>query len=213
MSRLGAIAACALLAVSLAASAPAHAQQREDKSPVEQLLDGVKGFFDRLLGQPQPGPEAPPPKPAAAPVEERSPVPPQPVAATPAARPAREGLHEAIARGDYATGLKLIEDGVDINQKDPGAGASPLHYAVMKGKLPIIELLISRGADVASRTRTGTTPLHTAVLYSRLEAAELLISAGADVNAQSASGATPLKLAETAKNDRMAALLRERGGR
>jgi hypothetical protein len=213
MSRIGATVASALLAATMSCVAPAHAQPQKEKSPLEQLLDGVKGVFDRVLGQPPAQPQAPPPEPAAAPVEERSPAPPQPVAATPAARPAREGLHEAIARGDYATGLKLIEEGADINEKDPGAGASPLHYAVMKGKLPMIELLISRGADVASRTRNGTTALHTAVLYSRLEAADLLIAAGADVNAQSASGATPLKLAETAKNDRMAALLRERGGR
>jgi hypothetical protein len=202
MSRLGAIAACVLLAAAVAV-APAHAQQREEKSPVEQLLDDVKGLFDRLFG----------PRPAPAPVEERPVAPPQPVAPTPAARPTSGGLHEAIARGDYATGLKLIEDGADINEKDPGAGASPLHYAVMKGKLPMIDLLISRGADIGSRTKTGTTPLHTAVLYSRLAAAELLMDAGADVNAQSGSGATPLRLAEAAKNVPMAELLRSRGAK
>ena len=216
MNRFGAIAACVLLAATVACAAPAYAQPQDEKSPLEQLMDGVKGFFDRLLGGESPTePQAPEaPEPAAAPVEERPAVPPpQPVAATPAARPARQGLHEAIARGDYGTGLKLIEDGADINEKDPGTGASPLHYAVMKGKLPMIELLISRGADIASRTKTGTTPLHTAALYARLEAAELLIAAGADVNAQSASGATPLKLAEAAKNVPMAALLRERGAK
>lgn len=203
MRRWGTVAACALLAAVAVGSAPAHAQQREERSPIEQLLDGVKQLLDRVF---RPEPRAP------APVEERPVAAPQPVAVAPAAQPS-SGLHEAIARGDDAAALKLIDEGADINEKDPGAGASPLHYAVMKGRLPMIKLLIARGADVGSRTRTGTTPLHTAVLYSRLEAARLLIDAGADVNAQSATGTTPLKLAEAANNAKMAELLRSRGAK
>ena len=62
----------------------------------------------------------------------------------------------------------MIEQGTDIEAKDPGAGASALHYAVMKGEMPLVGLLVQRGADVNSRTKSGTTPLHTAVLYGRL---------------------------------------------
>ena len=107
----------------------------------------------------------------------------------------------------------MIEQGADVEAKDPGAGASALHYAVMRGKMPLIDLLIARGADVNSRTKMGTTPLHTAVLYARLEVAELLIDAGSNVNAQSASGATPLAIAEASKNQPLAAMLRSRGAK
>jgi ankyrin repeat protein len=107
----------------------------------------------------------------------------------------------------------MIEQGADIEAKDAEAGGSVLHFAVMKGKLPIIDLLVSRGADINSRTKTGTTPLHTAVLYGQLQAVEYLAAKGADVNAQSASGTTPLRLAIAAKKEPIAARLRELGAR
>ena len=77
--------------------------------------------------------------------------------------------------------------------------------------MPLVGMLVQRGADVNSRTKSGTTPLHTAVLYGRFEVAEYLLDKGSDVNAKSASGATPLSLADTARFQRIAKLLRERG--
>ena len=57
----------------------------------------------------------------------------------------------------------------------------------------IIELLISKGADINAKTnenkellleRGGETPLHWAVLNKRKDIGELLISKGADINAK-----------------------------
>ena len=118
-----------------------------------------------------------------------------------------------MAQGDYAPALKMIEEGADIEAKDATAGGSVLHFAVQKGKLPIIDLLVSRGADINSRTRTGTTPLHTAVFYGHLQVVEYLAARGADINAQSALGATPLVLAIAARKDPIATRLRELGAR
>src|SRR6185369_7311011 len=73
----------------------------------------------------------------------------QPVATTPTAA-ATQSLHAAIAKGEYAIAVKMIEQGVDVEGKDPGAGASALHYAVMKGEMPLVSLLLQRGADVNS---------------------------------------------------------------
>ena len=200
-----------LAAVLLLFAAGAAAQQSEPG-----IGDKIKGFFGRIFGGGEKKPEAEknePPKPP--PVEERSVAPPPAaVVATPEAKlSSPQPLHEALARGDYGSALKLIEQGADIEAKDPGAGASALHYAVMGGKMPIIELLIARRADVNSRTKNGTTPLHTAVLYNRIDAARLLLDNGADINAQSASGATPLQLSEAAKNKEIEDLLRGRGAR
>ena len=217
-----------LAAAILIAAPAARAQQAPpaDNPPAgealpDRIIEGIRGLFRSIFGDgatrtPQPGqpeaqpgsqpsPQASPPAPAAAEVQS------QPVTASPSAVAAPLSLHAAIAKGDYANALKMIEQGTDIEAKDPGAGASPLHYAVMKGEMPLVGLLVQRGADVNSRTKSGTSPLHTAVLYGRFEVAEYLLEKGSNVNAKSASGATPLSLAQAAKFERIANMLRSRG--
>ena len=196
---------------------PALAQQ-DEPNPLESIGNAIRGLFDRIFGGEEKPAEAPAPAeaPKPPPAEAVAPQPPPPPAAfkgTTVARTVDRGLHEAVTRGDLESVLKMLDRGGDIEAKDPGAGASPLHFAVMKGGMPIIDLLVRHGADVNSRTRNGTTPLHTAVLYSRLEVAEFLAGKGADLNAKSVSGATPLALAVAAKNEPIAARLRELGGR
>jgi len=215
-SRLG-IAALLALALSLA-----HAQQpppAAEPSPIERVGGAIRGFLESIFGpqRPREG-EIPPQQPAAAPQSQTEPsardagaAPAQTVAPSPVAA-ATQSLHAAIAKGEYAAAVKMIEQGVDVEAKDPGAGASALHYAVMKGEMPLVSLLLQRGADVNSRTRSATTPLHTAVLYRRTEIAEYLLDKGADVNAKSASGATPLGLALAANFHTMEQMLRRRGG-
>ena len=186
-----------LLAALMLAVAPAWAQQKEDPSLPEQIIEGVRGFFRQLFGA----------------EEQNPPAAPEAVRATPAAQAAPASLHSVVAKGVYETASKLVAQGADIEAKDPGTGASVLHYAVMRGNPEILQLLLERGADVNSRTRNGTTPLHTAVLYNRYEVAEKLLDKGADINAPSASGATPLALASAAKNRVIAELLRSRGAK
>ena len=130
-----------------------------------------------------------------------------------AATQAPRGLHESIGRGDYVAALRMIEGGADPEAKDAQAGASALHFAVMNGRMPVIDLLLSRGANVNSRTRNGTTPLHTAVLYARMEVAEMLLDNGAEIDAASISGATPLALAKAARNQPVVQMLLSRGAR
>ena len=228
-SRIAAGVAAACAAAMLWAL-PAQAQQPEPMLH-EQLIEGVKGLFNRIFGGS--AADSPPvSRPAEAPLNTpvAIPAPPAPVEAArgepvavavpaiPAAPSATaltlsRSLHEAVVRGDLEATLKMLEQGTDIEAKDPGSGASPLHYAVMKGRMEIVDLLIARGADVNSRTRNGTTPLHTAALYSRKEVAERLIEKRADINALSVSGATPLTLASAAKNWPIADMLKARGAR
>jgi len=214
-----------VFAVAACVAAPAFAQQQGSPG----VMDQIRGFFNRIFADdPKPPATAEPPKPA--PVETRPPVPveapvtrgapppaavsaPPPVKPSATAQASARSLHEYIAKGDYITALQMIEKGADVEAKDPGAGASALHYAVMRGRMPLIDLLLTRGADVNSRTRMGTTPLHTAVHYARLEVAELLLDAGADLNAQSVSGVTPLAIAEASRNHPLVAMLRARGAK
>ncbi|MCX7960735.1 MAG: ankyrin repeat domain-containing protein [Burkholderiales bacterium] len=215
----GLAAAALLAALSAGARAQTDPPPASGPSGPARLIQGIgealRGALRAILGTgegemvapaegpapTQTAPQAAPPSPAAR----------EPAAVTPAAQAAPQSLHSAIAKGDTATALKLIESGADVEAKDPSTGASPLHYAVMKDNIALVGLLIARGADVNSRTRSGTTPLHTAVLYGRLEIAEFLLDKGADINAKSASGATPLALADAANFQRIARMLRSRG--
>ena len=224
--RLRRAAIVCLAAASFGAAAPVSAQPSEPSLP-EQLIEGIRGFFRSIFGG---GEEKPPAQPAEERPAEITQEPPaaggpkevakeaskpraeaQPVAATPSAQTVPLSLHAVVAKGDIDAARKMVEQGADIEARDPGTGASVLHYAVMRGNPDILALLMGRGADVNSRTKNGTTPLHTAVLYNRYEVAELLINRGADVDAKSASGATPLALASAAKNRTIAELLRARG--
>jgi len=218
-----------LLVASLMAAPSAYAQQQNPSSEPafpDRVREDIRSFFRHIFGggdaaapQSQPEPQSPtppaasptPPAQAARPAPAPAASQPLPVAASPNAAAAPLSLHSAIAKGDYASALKMIDQGTDLEAKDPGAGASPLHYAVMKGALPMIGMLVQRGADVNSRTKSGTAPLHTAVLYNHYEAAEYLIAKGADVNLKSTSGVTPLELALTAKYKHLEKLLRDHG--
>ena len=59
----------------------------------------------------------------------------------------------------------------------------------------MVGLLLQRGAEINSRTRSGTTPLHTAVLYGHVDVAEYLVEKGADINAKDKYGETPMTIA------------------
>ncbi|MGQ0510249.1 MAG: ankyrin repeat domain-containing protein [Betaproteobacteria bacterium] len=230
-----------VLAVSVLVAAPALAQTQGSSTPPEpakepegpgRVIQGIgnaiQGVFRAIFGGGEPNDATvgtPPAKPAA----ESQPAPePQsqsedraprtakgegsdPVVATPSALAPAQTLHGAIAKGEDAAALKLLDGGADVEAKDPGSGASALHYAVMKDNLALVGVLLKRGADVNSRTRSGTTPLHTAVLYGRLEVAQFLIEKGAEINARSPSGATPLSIAEAANLKPLSRMLRLHG--
>ena len=215
--REAAILFCAV--ASLALSPSASAQQQSEPS----LVDDVVNFFKNLFSTDEKNDAS---APAAAP------SPSAPVGGAPNAGPpsktnsaadtvkpapialvAPSSLHELVAKGDFAGARKAIDQGADLEAKDPGTGASVLHYAVMRGNPEILQLLLSKGVDVNSRTKNGTTPLHTAVLYNRYEVAETLLNKGAEVDAKSSSGATPLAIATTARNRDIAELLRARGAK
>ena len=212
-----------LLAAVLMTAPVGYAQQQAQEKPPssepteslpERFFGGLRDILRSIFNPAEhslPTPQEKPPAAQPAPQPAAQPASAPAVAATPNAAAVPLSLHSAIAKGDYVNALKMIEQGTDIEGKDPGAGASALHYAVMKGEMPLVGLLVQRGADVNSRTKSGTTPLHTAVLYGRFEVAEYLLDKGSEVNAKSASGATPMSLATAAGYARIAKMLRARG--
>jgi ankyrin repeat protein len=107
-------------------------------------------------------------------------------------------IHEAAATGAQ----ERLEQ---ILQMDPSAinsysvdGWTPLHLAVFFGRVNIVHLLHSKGADLnaVSKSDERVKPLHSALANPNNAAvAQLLIDYGADVNATQALGYTPLHYA------------------
>ncbi len=126
------------------------------------------------------------------------------------ARGAAMTLCEACAAGEYDRAERLLdESAASINGRSPD-GWTPLHLAAFFGHRKIVELLLSRGADVSARSQNahGNTPLHAALAGNHSFVAGLLLGAGADVNAVDANGWQPLHIAAGNNNlDAIRALL------
>jgi hypothetical protein len=57
----------------------------------------------------------------------------------------------------------LLDLGADINSTNGPAQRTPLHQAVLNGDVPMIALLLKRGASVTAKTTHGRTPLDYAI--------------------------------------------------
>jgi ankyrin repeat protein len=114
-------------------------------------------------------------------------------------------LHTAARRADLTSARYLIALGANINAKEPVYGETPLHGPMhgvhctwRQGEeeyLPVVNLLIQKGADVNAQDNTGRTPLHEALLHGCTMAARLLIAVGADVTLRDRYGTSSVDYA------------------
>eukprot|EP00299_Pterocystis_sp_00344_P017754 c8899_g1_i1.p1 GENE.c8899_g1_i1~~c8899_g1_i1.p1 ORF type:complete len:125 (-),score=12.59 c8899_g1_i1:569-916(-) len=96
-------------------------------------------------------------------------------------------LHSAAARGSVEDAARLIDEGADLNQKDPRRGFyewSPLHHAVRFNRIKMVRFLLDRNALVNVKDTWGSTPLHYAAFHNYLSISELLVRYGANVHVQ-----------------------------
>ncbi|KAJ8938167.1 hypothetical protein NQ318_011932 [Aromia moschata] len=110
------------------------------------------------------------------------------------------GVLRAVVEEDLAKVQDMVTAGKAINLNDNN-GNTPLHIAVIKNNLEILEYLLSQ-EDIRVNTRNfrGETPLFQAVRAGKVESTTRLIQAGANVNLPDYEDITPLHKAVTFPN-------------
>ena len=88
---------------------------------------------------------------------------------------------EYASNGDIAKMQNALNNGTDINSKDP-SGMSALFIAVENNQLSATKFLLENGAYPDITDKENDTPLMRAMYYNRPEIAKLLIEYGANVN-------------------------------
>lgn len=107
----------------------------------------------------------------------------------------RKSVQIAIENNQYETVKSLINNGADINAREPN-GITPLIYAIQQKDIKMIELLLKHGADPNVSVDTyGLTALYhitrgTDTDY--MEIAQTLANYGADVNIRDNNFKTPI---------------------
>lgn len=128
-------------------------------------------------------------------------------------------LHLAV-RVSLATAAQavqlLLALGINVNEHD-SLGRTALHLlAVKKPKSdipsPLLDMLITKGADVDARDDAKRTPLHWASWLGQLYAVDNLLRHGASVNARDGQNRTPLHYATCQRDLRIDDRLVQNGG-
>lgn len=121
-------------------------------------------------------------------------------------------LHWAVQADDVELADVLIRAGAKISVAN-AAGATPMLMASLNGSAPMLNRLITAGADPnAVLSRTGDTALMIAARTGKIDAVRMLLDRGAKANTQETwGGTTALMWAVSEKHPNVAQLLVERG--
>ncbi len=89
-------------------------------------------------------------------------------------------------------------------------GWSPIHYAVIRGDLEIVNSLINAGAEVDALSPNESTPLMYASRYGHIRVVKLLLDKGADLSAVNSQDLTPIDFARMYNQNEIARGLESR---
>jgi ankyrin repeat protein len=113
-----------------------------------------------------------------------------------------ELLRFASKTGSLSLARIAIRSGSPLDARGLEHGA-PLHLAARFGRTPIVQLLLTSGANPRTPYHTlRLTPLHIAAEYGRVDIARMLLDSGAIIDAPDRDGWTPLHMA--VRNDKRA---------
>ncbi|GHT12143.1 hypothetical protein FACS189426_15070 [Bacteroidia bacterium] len=95
---------------------------------------------------------------------------------------------QSIEKKKYDKMKQLIEEGYDVNENNRCAYEStPLSYAVHKGDIRSVQLLVEHGADPNLEPNIGSTPLDEAIYKGDTAILNYLLDHGADVSLKTGS--------------------------
>lgn len=103
-------------------------------------------------------------------------------------------LFEATKNGNFLEVQRLLEQGVNINIKEPDSSLTPLLIAVATQQNEIIKLFVTYNVNLEMK-HIDFTPLMFASSNGYTRTAEILLNAGADIEAKDMYGFTALGLA------------------
>lgn len=95
-------------------------------------------------------------------------------------KPQSKDLFYVVERYGVDEVKKVIDTGVDINQKDD-RGFTPLLIAIEENKLDIVKYLLSKGADLKLKNNKGFNALIISTNKNYNDVFEYLLSQGADI--------------------------------
>lgn len=102
-----------------------------------------------------------------------------------------------VAYGTVAQVNKWIESGkIEVDSLNEITGVAPLHEASFANNVPVMELLIHKGADINRPSLDGSTPLHAAAQSGSTHAIALLVDYGVDLFVENDNGALPIEETE-----------------
>jgi uncharacterized protein len=108
----------------------------------------------------------------------------------------------AASSESFAVLKQLIQHDVDLTVRDWSSNTVFIKMAEVadSNAIPLLKLLLSKGADINARNNSGFTALHYAVISGPPEIVQFLVNEGAKVDALDVSGSTPLHYAESIEN-------------
>ncbi|XP_046560101.1 ankyrin repeat, SAM and basic leucine zipper domain-containing protein 1-like isoform X11 [Haliotis rubra] len=137
-----------------------------------------------------------------------------PATPTPARRDARadDDLHVACREGNLAEVKRILDTGrADVNCRSVD-GMTPVMWAALGGHRDVVELLVSRGADVSLVDDNGDNILHCACMVGDRKTVEFVLSLDVvDINSRGWRSNTPVMEAAEGGHRDVVELLVSRG--
>lgn len=106
--------------------------------------------------------------------------------------------------------LRMVESVQDINEDRDSMGSTLLHVATLRNRKDVVDLLLSKGADLESKDQFNVTPFLLACQHSH-EMIPFLLGRGADINAVYRADAHALHAAAAQGNVEALKALLDRG--
>jgi ankyrin repeat protein len=88
-------------------------------------------------------------------------------------------LHDMAQNGDLAKARLLLDHGAELDVIEDEYRSTPLGLAARWGRRPLVELLLSRGANPTAAGASWSTPLAWARKYGHAEIERMLVAGGA----------------------------------